>query len=371
MNDENLREKLVEFAKCLPDGLLFRGQNKRRLVNVIKCRNNLSPEINVKIGLNCQFVLQCSDVIALYLELFDVSIHKKMIAAAIEQQIPIPIQYCMMQVNYESNCGNNDEPSVGVIEYDSYIRDIIHLASQSKLLSDGMSTSQTSGDRDKPLVMFIGSNNVNGKSSMLAQLFDINGKENNDLFNVSPNSDKLKSTPLHNTSVDLVYLARSYQVNYHILDVHGKMNDKLFNACTNYKLTRIDALSRLVSLTCHCLVVEITIKDLSSSKKRQFALTSIISKKRKELKTFLNQVQVSRHVKKQKKKETAHIIPSQPIHFYCSLLVPCANILAPTFVFVNFFGCVDDRQHKSHEERARYINSKLHWSVVMLKKMIK
>ena len=65
------------------------------------------------------------------------------------------------------------------------------------------SKSQTNISRNKPLIMFLGSNQVKGKSTMLQRLFEnqkFNVMDNNDIdFGTSP-------TILHNNSVDLVYL---------------------------------------------------------------------------------------------------------------------------------------------------------------------
>ena len=131
---------------------------------------------------------------------------------------------------------------------DGYLRDNSHLSSQSTLRRDGM--SQTSTSRNRHLIMFIGSDKVNGKTPMLKKLFS------NQQFNVCENE---KATPLHKSSVDLVYLSDLNNVNYHILDVHGKINNSYYEYSTKNFGNRLDFLFRVV--------LEITQKQLRKTKK--------------------------------------------------------------------------------------------------------
>ena len=179
------------------------------------------------------------------------------------------------------------------VDCHGYLRDNLHLSSQSKVRSDSM--SQTSVTRNKPLIMFVGSSQVKGKSTVLSKLYK------NESFNICQN----KTNPIHLTSVDLVYLSEKQKVNYHILDVHGKINNPYFQYCTNNQASRMDCLVSLSSL-CHCVVVEITEEQLRKSgkvrkflgeykePKEKFTIVSLISdKKAKDVALFHEKIQVS------------------------------------------------------------------------------
>ena len=173
--------------------------------------------------------------------------------------MPLPILYCMSEIVFSKNAP---------LYVQGYLRDNLHLASQSKVRSDGM--SQTSVSRSKPLIMFIGSSQVQGKTTMLSKLYQSAEKE--EMFNVC----KKKSNPIHKTSIDLIYLPDLFELNYHILDVHGNINDPYYNYCTNNKASRLNCLLGLSSL-CHGVIIEITEKQ-----------TKIHNKKGKnKLKTFV------------------------------------------------------------------------------------
>ena len=152
-------------------------------------------------------------------------------------------------IKKNENANNNN------VITDGYLRDNLHLASQSKLRRDGMSQSSTS--RNKPLIMFIGSDKVNGKTTMLNKLFP------SQQFYICQNE---KATPLHKSSVDLVYLSDLNNVNYHILDVHGKINNPYYEYCTKNFGNRLDCLVSLSTL-CDCVILEITQKQLRKTKK--------------------------------------------------------------------------------------------------------
>ena len=153
--------------------------------------------------------------------------------------MPIPILYCMNEVYYSNETDN--------IEMDYYLRDNLHLSSQSKVRSDDFSQSTIS--RNKPLVMFVGSNKVQGKSTLLSKMYP------NQTFSIFENSNK--SNPLHESSVDIIYLSDRLECNYHILDVHGKLDNPYFMKCTNNEASRLECIVNLASL-CHCIVLEIT-----------------------------------------------------------------------------------------------------------------
>ena len=170
----------------------------------------------------------------------------------IEQQIPVPILCCMGEIkhNGDANGGNS-------IEFSGYLRDNLHLASQSKVRCDNK--TQSTILRNKPLVLFVGSSQVKGKSSILEKLYP------NQQFNVCNN----KSNPLHNTSVDLVFLPQRHNVNYHLLDVHGAINDSYFSLCSNNGASSVSKMDCLVGLSslCQVVVVQITMSQLAKSPK--------------------------------------------------------------------------------------------------------
>ena len=179
-----------------------------------------------------------------------------------------------------------------LIDSNNYLRDNLHLASQSKVRSDSM--SQTSVSRGKPLIMFSGSSEVKGKTTMLSKLFT------NESFNICSS----KSNPIHKTSVDLVYLSSKQNVNYHILDIHGKINNPYYQYCTNTRASRMDCLVSLSSL-CHCVVIQITQNQLRGSSKvkkflnnfkkpkEKFTIESLISNKAKDVTLFYQKIKVS------------------------------------------------------------------------------
>ena len=175
---------------------------------------------------------------------------------------------------------------------DGYLRDNLHLSSQSKVRSDGM--SQTSTSRNKPLILFVGSEQVSGKTTMLTKLYP------NQQFNTCDG----KRTPLHDTSIDLIYLSDLQKVNYHILDVHGKINDPYYDYCTKNLANRTDCLFSLASL-CHCVLLEITQKQLRNSKKvknflqknkqpkEKFTVESLVSEKNaRDIISFYQRIRV-------------------------------------------------------------------------------
>ena len=170
----------------------------------------------------------------------------------VEQNFAVPILYCMNEVSYDKD--------KNYFEVNGYIRDNLHTASQAKVRSDSMSQGIVS--RNKPLVMFLGSNETKGKTTMLNSLyqrqkFSIFGKQSN---------------PLHKTSVDLIYILDRNEKDYHVLDVHGSVNDLYFNYCSNNKTSRMNCLVSLSSL-CHCIVIQITQNQLSDKPSVQNFLT--------------------------------------------------------------------------------------------------
>ena len=207
----------------------------------------------------------------------------------IEQQIPVPILYCMGEIKHESSQSvvivesNEETPQENMtpdsrIKFDGYLRDNLHLASQSKVRCDNM--TQSSILRNKPLIMFVGSSQVNGKSSMLEKLYQ------QQTFNIR---NSKKTNPLHETSVDLIFLPQRQKVNYHILDVHGSIDDSCFNLCSsnnngnnnndnddknknNDGISKMDCLVGLSSL-CQVIILEITQGQLKTSTKMKNFLT--------------------------------------------------------------------------------------------------
>ena len=197
----------------------------------------------------------------------------------IEQQVPIPILYTMGELTTGAN--NNRNP----IEFKSYVRDNFHLASQSKLINDSM--NQTESNRNLPLILFVGSDNVSGKSSMLKRLF----KDQH--FNTPD-----KSNPLHKSSIDLVYLpAERLEVNYHVIDVHGGMFDPLFDSSTNgNNFTRFDAVGQLASLT-RAVVLQVHVSDLnknvhSLNETKPFTIQTILNNKCKDVIRLYKEIDV-------------------------------------------------------------------------------
>eukprot|EP01084_Bolivina_argentea_P007520 14103_1 len=73
-----------------------------------------------------------------------------------------------------------------------------------------------------------------------------------------------KKNSIHNSSIDIVFLPDRHKVNYHIIDVHGKIIDPLFYQCTNGKFSRMNLLTKLASL-CHIIVFEINENELGES----------------------------------------------------------------------------------------------------------
>ena len=280
----NRKEKENDSNEVL-NGFMLDKNFLRTVIDAIKCRTSISTLIDFNFGPDNKFQIGESQVFSLLLEISQESTHKKLISSAIEQRIPIPILYVMGQINCarDNNNINNNNSNDLLIEAQFYLRDNLYLASQSKFICDGM--NQTAIERDLPLVMFLGSNNVQNKSSLLQEIY---GK----FFNVV----KHNRTPLHSTSVDLIYLPKYIECNYHILDVHGCINDTFFNYCG---CSRIKSLILLAKL-CHCVVIQIDSSELSSKfvkkckKGKEFDLfdiTTIISEtkgKAKEVVQFYN-----------------------------------------------------------------------------------
>ena len=149
------------------------------------------------------------------------------------------------------------------IEMKYYLRDNLHLSSQSKVRSDYLSQSTIS--RNKPLIMFLGSDSVCGKSTLLKKMYD------NQIFNIFENVNK--SNPLHLTSIDIIYLSDRLECNYHILDIHGKINNPYFIKCSNYKSNRLNCIINLASLS-HCIVMQITRNEIKKINQLQEWLLS-------------------------------------------------------------------------------------------------
>ena len=284
LNDKNNKTKHL-------DGFMMNSSYLRTIVDGIKCRSNIDALLDFNFGPENEFQINKSQLIVLLLEISEESIHKKIISSAIEQRIPIPILYPMVQattittskINID-NKNNKDNYNKCMVTPDCYMRDILHLTSQSKVISDGM--NQTSIGRDCPLVMFLGSNEVKGKSSFLKEMFDPTDLSLS--FNITSHSGL---TPLHLSSVDLIHLPKQYETNYHILDVHGRINDPLISKCTNNKMTRLDLLVSLAFL-CHCIVIQINksefrSKSLKKCDKNNFVLTDLINQKKNKAKEII------------------------------------------------------------------------------------
>ena len=262
----------------LSEGFLLNKDYLSTIIDCIKCRGNIDDLIKFSFGPNNRSIFQLvpSELIILLLEISDPVVHKKIVSSAVEQHIPIPISYAMMEIKTIERD----------ISLDYYLRDILHLASQSKLISDGMTSNTV--ERDYPLVMFVGSNNVKqGKSTML-----------NDMYEnmVNFNAIKHNKTPLHSTSVDLIYLPKDCNAKYHILDVHGQIKDPFFMQCVGNNVSRVDILGRLAKL-CRCIVLQIdSRKELSTSfvkkcaggyKFQKFDINDVISTKKGKGKEIL------------------------------------------------------------------------------------
>ena len=249
----------------------------RTIIDGIKCRSNIDRLIDFNFGPNNIFEINKSQLILLLLEISQESNHKKIISSAIEQRIPIPVLYAMGQVRTvatqtsaqvalqlevitpgaeikekekEKEVKQDANNSIINVKPQFYVRDILHLASQGKIICDNMNQSDIG--HNLPLVMFIGSNNVKYKSTLLTQIY---GK----LFNIV----EYNRTPLHSTSVDLIYLPKYCKTNYHILDVHGQIDNPFFRYCTNDGMSRIEALVKLAQI-CHCVVLQIDSSELST-----------------------------------------------------------------------------------------------------------
>ena len=283
-----------EGKEKIGNGYVTNKEYLRATIDSIKCRIDVNALLSFDFGAGYEYQATASDLLALLLEICDETIHKKIISAAIEQQIPIPVLYCMSEVKVgqiksktksKTKTKTKGEKHELGVDIDSYVRDTLHLSSQSKLIRDGM--CQTELSRNKGLILFVGSNQVKGKSSMLKRIFD------NVTFNVCE-----KATPLHDTSVDVIYLPDQYECNYHILDVHGRINDPYFNNCNPNCSSRMDYIASLASLA-HCVVIQINISQLNdniySQKKRKDGLTfmELVSDQAHEIIKFYQRIKVS------------------------------------------------------------------------------
>ena len=262
------------FKECIDhfaNGFINNKSYLRIIIDSIKCGvgiKKIKSLLNLDFSENMyEFTVNCSNLLSILCEISDRVIIKHLFMACIEQHIPIPILYpmCTIYYNNNNNNGNNNgnnndsvttSANVNIIDNDIYVnidwylRDMLHFASQSKLLHDIKSSMKH--NRNKPLVMFVGSKNVRGKSTMLSKLYE------NGIFNM--NND----TPLHKNSVDLIFLQenKDTMANYHILDVHGTIDSPFFNDC-GINVSRMSALINLASL-CHCIIVEIDKSELTS-----------------------------------------------------------------------------------------------------------
>ena len=253
------------------NGFINSKKYTRCIVDAVKCRVGIKNlESFLKIDLSdgiYNFKLTISNLIALLLEISDPNIHQQIISSAIGQKTPIAILYPMCKISHlrhtsyapstESN-NNRDNSNVvsnvshstnsnnnKIIQTDWYLRDILQLASKSKLTED--ISSQIKTNRNRPLVMFVGSDMVNGKSYMLSEMYP---NQHFNTFCKQRNDNQI--TPLHKNSVDLIF---SNDTNYHILDVHGSINDPLFEYCSRLGknenkrgINRMDALAMVASL---------------------------------------------------------------------------------------------------------------------------
>ncbi|ETO36475.1 hypothetical protein RFI_00586, partial [Reticulomyxa filosa] len=129
--------------------------------------------------------------------------------------------------------------------------------------------------------MFVGSDKCKGKSTLLMQLFE------EQPFNVG--AQQMKNT-LHSSCVDLIFLGEKHKCNYHVIDVHGKLNDPFFLHCTNNKISKIDAIVRLAKF-CHCIVLQVT-KTQFQAKKTKNDLFGIQPDKCPEMEELLKKLKV-------------------------------------------------------------------------------
>ena len=310
----------VTKKEFLVNGLLLRKDFLRGIVDGLKCRiglKNLESLIGIDFSNNIyKFELNCTNVISLLLEISSETIHQQIMSGAIEQQIPIPILYPMCNIHVtKSNSSVN-------VNY--YLRDTLHLASQSKLMNDVK--CQTHISRNKPLIMFIGSDKVNGKSSLLEKVFK---NENFNVFGDNEIDFGTEPSVLHKNSVDLIYLKDQSQCNFHILDVHGSINDPFFQYCSKKENEKMAGMSRMGSLVglaslCHCVVIQIDRSQLTSNveakrrkKIKEFSVESLISKsKGKNILTFIAKLKVCfcqlEHIQKNKKPKNKIFVP--PTH---------------------------------------------------------
>ncbi|ETO00436.1 hypothetical protein RFI_37008, partial [Reticulomyxa filosa] len=233
INFGDLTKLLLEEEKnnLLSRGFLQREDVQHSLLDALKCRIELKTFTKLDLGQKPKVQISCSDLITFLLEISDVITHKRILGPAVEQLIPIPIIYNMIEIGRQQNIH-------------CFTRDIFKLASHAKMLSDGI--SQTEISRNRPLVMFVGSDKCKGKSTLLMQLFE------EQPFNVG--AQQVKNT-LHSSCVDLIFLGEKHKCNYHVIDVHGKLNDPFFLHCTNNKISKIDAIVRLAKF-CHCIVLQ-------------------------------------------------------------------------------------------------------------------
>ena len=320
----------------LVSGFINNVKYKRGIIDAIKCHvgiENLKSFINFDFSNNIyNFELTISNLIILLLEISHPNIHKNIISSAIAQNIPIPIIYPMCKItacrvvsndknidkhndNNSKNKPDNDsnrklemkdsnvDNNETTFSIDYYLRDILDLASKSKLINDVK--SQINSKRNQPLIMFIGSDLVNGKSTMLSTIYP---KYKN--FNVNNSHDNINNkTPLHSSSVDLIFLDQ-FDCNYHILDVHGNINDPLFKHCScgnneindSGGIDRIDSLVYLASY-CHCVVIQIHQSQLTSIINQNNHSNDILSlksikslisnKKGKAIRQFVGKLNVS------------------------------------------------------------------------------
>ena len=145
-------EDMIDFQTCLDyflndnntknttkhlDGFIMNSLYLRTIVDGIKCRSNIDALLDFNFGPANEFQLNKSELIILLLEISEESIHKKILSSAIEQRIPIPILYPMVQAittRTATTSKINIDNKISVTA-DCYMRDILHLTSQSKVIS--------------------------------------------------------------------------------------------------------------------------------------------------------------------------------------------------------------------------------------------
>ncbi|ETO11543.1 hypothetical protein RFI_25833, partial [Reticulomyxa filosa] len=281
-NLEELCEKLVtewKESKVLK-GYLFNELIQRSVLDALKCR------IDLKMYTKINYQISCSNLIAFLLEICDAKIQKRILIPVVEQLIPIPIIYNMLEIgdNGKVKCFARDTlkfyfgffffffSSKFNLFLHSSFSFFLRLASHAKMLSDGM--SQTEISRNRALVMFIGSNRCEGKSTFLTKLFKTQP------FNTC---DKKVKNPLHNSSIDIIYLGELHQCSYHILDVHGKITDPFFSPKS---MSRTDVVVQLAKL-CHCVVIQVTKREFEF---KDSDYMGIKAKKCPEIIQLLNQL---------------------------------------------------------------------------------